>query len=386
MVVPAAGENAAQLPWLWPEARSLTVLAQPLSPDTWTTLRRDPGALLLVLRQRFPDDFLNAHPAIEPARFLEPRILQTALDWFQHDTGSWVDWRQPCVLPIYKAALAIACHARLIALQAHCCDPAAAWAAGLLAPLGWFAMAATRPDLAASCLSEPQFQNDPHGTQLRYWGIDSTTIARRLARRWQLPDWLRAAIGLGNLPMPAAEALGADPSLFAVVQLAIAQASREGYSLGLSQAPDQQRWLAWLRLDAEDLETVRTQFQTVELDEAFDPAWRDPRGFATLPTQMRLAMERRRSEAAPFVGLLERDLERMHDLLLRTNGGTDESLRDAKLEARLRSSRPGRVTRSTIPSRSSPDRASICSIGRPTTAIGRPSNPLSVKRGGSMES
>jgi signal transduction histidine kinase len=321
------------LPWIWPDAQSLAAIGQPLSPATWPTLRRDPGALILILRQHFPDDLPDCPAAVEPARFLEPRILQTALDWFQDDRGCWIDWRQPSVLPLYEAALAIAHHARFIAQQAHCCDPAAAWAAGLLAPLGWFAIAALDPSLAALCLADPQFPEDPRAVQLRCWGIDHASLARRLGRRWQLPDWLRTAIGHDGLPMHQAEQLGAEPSLFAVVQLAIVLADQAGYSLGLKHTREEQQMMSWLRLEADDLETVRERFRTVDFNEAFEPAWCDPRLLAALPARLCTALQRRRAEAAPFVRLLERDLDRMHDLLVRGRGGANDALRDAKLEA-----------------------------------------------------
>jgi len=77
--VPAAGESAAQLPWLWPDALSLAVIAQPLSPAAWSVLRRDPGALLLIHRNRLSDPL--SPPASGLAHPHEPRLLNTALHW-----------------------------------------------------------------------------------------------------------------------------------------------------------------------------------------------------------------------------------------------------------------------------------------------------------------
>jgi two-component system, NtrC family, sensor kinase len=329
--VPAA--SAAYLPWLWPDAQALAAIAKPLAPAAWAAIRRDPAALLLVLRQPSAAQFPSSFDAIEQERFLDPRILETALQWFQHDRGCWLDWRHTATLPLYETALAIAYHAQFLAEQTHSCDPAAAWTAGLLAPLGWFAMAAHDPALVSLCRSDPAFHNDPTAVQRRLWGLDHASIARRLARRWQLPDWLRVVIGHGDLSIRRAEQLGADPALFAVAQLACLLAEEAGYSLALVAPENQQGLLDWLRPNTADLEAVRERFLTVDFNEAFEPEWLDPRTDADCPERLRQAIDRRRAETAPYVAVLERDLDRLHQVLAHAYAGDDDRLRDAKLEA-----------------------------------------------------
>lgn len=333
MHLPATGEIAAQLPWLWPDARSLTVLAEPLSPATWQTLRRDPAALLLIQRLRSFRAASVESEANRPARFLEPRILETVVNWFEHDRGCWIDWRQPAVLPIYQTALAIAHHARIIANLTRCCDPVAAWTAGMLSPLGWFATAAADPSQIAACLVDPEYFVDPESTQIRHWGYDQSSIARRLARRWQLPDWLRLLVGHLDLSVETAEPLGSETRLFATVKLAILLADRAGYSLGLASRLEEGTLLASLKMETADLLVVSDRFRHVDFNEAFEPEWQDPRSVSGLPSLLKSAVKQRRAEASPFLEPLERDLDRMHRLLVRMRSNEAERLQTSKLAA-----------------------------------------------------
>src|SRR5262249_27100503 len=154
------------------------------------------------------------------------------------ETGTWVDWRRPELLPIYRSALASAHFARLIAEHTRRCDPDTAWAAGLLAPLGWMAVAAADPAAVAACLSGPRHGIDPLGVREARWGMDQAEIARKLGRRWLLPDWLRIPVGHNNLPLSVAIELGAEPALFATVQLAATLAEESETPLGLSAGVD----------------------------------------------------------------------------------------------------------------------------------------------------
>ena len=40
--------------------------------------------------------------------------------------------------------------------------------------------------------------------QVRHWGLDHDAIARRLAVRWRLPEWVGTTTGHLNLPLRAA--------------------------------------------------------------------------------------------------------------------------------------------------------------------------------------
>ena len=82
----------------------------------------------------------------------------------------------------------------------------------------------------------PERFEHPAETQRACWGLDQTAIARRLARRWQLPSWLTAVVGHLSLPVEIAQELGAEPELFRLVQLAVGLAKGTlVIALGLSQ-------------------------------------------------------------------------------------------------------------------------------------------------------
>src|SRR5437660_11053796 len=46
----APGDTAVQLPWLAPGVASLVAFTRPHRPSSWSTIRTDPAALLLLLR------------------------------------------------------------------------------------------------------------------------------------------------------------------------------------------------------------------------------------------------------------------------------------------------------------------------------------------------
>src|SRR5207247_565639 len=106
-----------------------------------------------------------------------------------------VDWSQGAAAIIHAACLRQALTAKQIAEATGHCDPENAWVAGLLSPLGWLAVCAVDAERVTACLADPAFAEEPAWTQHRHWGFDQSAIARRLARRWQLPSWLSAVVG-----------------------------------------------------------------------------------------------------------------------------------------------------------------------------------------------
>jgi signal transduction histidine kinase len=133
--------------------------------------------------------------------------------------------------------------------------------------------------------------------------------------------------------LPAAETIGADRSLFAVVQLAIGLADRAGYSLCLAPWDNERSLSDGLGLAANDLQIASDRFQSVDFDEAFEPPWSDPRLRLRLPALLQAALVRRRAEVTPYLASLERDLDRLHDMVAHGPASDDGSLRDAKLSA-----------------------------------------------------
>src|SRR5262249_12103979 len=153
----------------------------------------DPAALLLVLRQ--------------PGRTTPERLDSPALvdDILRHlDAPVFVDWHAPAIRIVLRTGLACAWIAETLARRLKRIDPARAWAAGLLTPLGWYAACALDPGAAAACLADQSLAADPVGAQRRHWAADDATLARRVARRWGLPDWLTAVVGRLGLPAGAA--------------------------------------------------------------------------------------------------------------------------------------------------------------------------------------
>jgi signal transduction histidine kinase len=138
-------------------------------------------------------------------------------------------------------------------------DPDNAWAAGLLAPLGWLAVAAVNPDQAAACLCDSDLPAHPVNVQQKYWGFDHAGIARRLARRWHLPRWLVAVAGHLDLRVETAQILGADPDLFRLAQLAVALAQRIGFTLHLPVGGYVEELAAGLGLSAPELANMEQE-------------------------------------------------------------------------------------------------------------------------------
>src|SRR5262249_44737787 len=143
--------------------------------------------------------------------------------------------------------------AEAFARKSGVCDPLRAWSAGLLAPLGWMAVAAVDPHAVGECLREQVYADELPEAQQRLWRFDAHAIGRRLSRRWNLPDWLRFVVGELALPAETAAALGADDGLFRVVQLAVAQAQAHGHHLGLPVGTPTAELVTSLGLSADDL-------------------------------------------------------------------------------------------------------------------------------------
>src|SRR5262249_19361733 len=114
-----------------------------------------------------------------------------------------------------------------------CCEAERAWVAGLLAPLGWLALCAVAPAAVEACLADYARDGDADQAQRVHWGRDHAALARRLARRWALPDWLAATVGHLGLPARQAAGFGADPVLLALMRVALRQARNLGFDLGL---------------------------------------------------------------------------------------------------------------------------------------------------------
>jgi hypothetical protein len=212
---------ATGLPWLAPASSSLTLLAR--LPAAWPTLRHDPGAVLLLLRSSTPDPSLPFADAL----LADPAALERAVRLLDQPCA-YIDWHEPRVRPVYDACLTLARIARGLALRSGRADPEQAWCAGLLAPLGWLALAAVAPGRVAATLIDSAFSRDPMNAPQRHLGADPAVVARRLARQWELPAWLAGLIAHLELPLEHARRFGVDPALFALTRLAVQLARQRG--------------------------------------------------------------------------------------------------------------------------------------------------------------
>src|SRR5712692_3672562 len=253
----ALGEAATHLPWLCPSAASLVALARSPTATVWEEVRDDPGAVLLILRQA--PDGAPSPPSFIPTAVHEPEMLLEAARLLETSGPGYVDWRRPAVWPIYQACRTFARLTSNLAERSGRGDLDNAWAAGLLAPLGWLAVAAISPDRAADCLADPELPAHPVTIQQKHWGFDHAGIARRLARRWHLPRWLVAVAGHLDLRVETAQILGADPELFRLAQLAVALAQRTGKTLHLPVGGYVEELAAGLGISSTDLTAIESE-------------------------------------------------------------------------------------------------------------------------------
>jgi len=317
---PPTAHLAARLTWIAPAAASLIALAKPITAQTWPTLRVDPGAVLLIVRQvsrRLPGVYPSSasHRPSLTTVLHDPTILDSAADLLSQPVEGVVDWCQPDVQPIYRACVDIAHQAEHLARHGHQCDPQAAWISGLLAPLGWLAICATDTNAATACLADPEFAAAPTACQRRLWGLDQAAIARRLARSWQLPAWLAAIVGHLGLPADAVRGLNVDTALLQVVQAAVIAAKARGNDLGLP--------------------TVNPGLPSVTYPPPQPEAcsWQDPYRQPWLRDLLAVAAENRRLRGEPLREGLECDLDALHEALAEQAHSAEERVRTGKLLA-----------------------------------------------------
>ncbi len=267
-------------PWLRPATASLLALTDDL-PDA-RLLRDDPGLILHILRYSRPtpdpvtfefDDATLAQPGLcETAAFLleqpgEPAARNRAAE---------------------ELGQRLARISSELARVTELCSPDAAWAAGLLAPLG------------------------------RYLGaIDNgVSLGRRASARWRLPDWLQAAIGYLDLPIEETPALGAHRGLTRVLRAAIRASGTT--LLPQLHEPDEDLDARGIALDA-DVPTFR--------EIAREPA---PE---LLPRLLRKTAQARGRTARSWIAPLEDRIDSLVGQLAEARLDFDHRLRDAKLAA-----------------------------------------------------
>jgi signal transduction histidine kinase len=325
----ALGDAIPQLPWLCPSAASLAVLAR--TPTAWSVLRADPGVALLLVRHS-----LRPFSAVTPSSLAdlaeEASVLESAILQLDQTPAGFIDWGQCSLRPIHQACLSYASLAERIAVTTGRCAPDRAWIAGLLAPLGWLAVCATDPDRASACLMDGEFQSHPARTQERQWGMDQSALARRLSRRWRLPGWLATVAGHLGLPVGTAQALGAEPELFTIVQLAAALLQEQATLLGLPLGAVRNELAARLSLTENGREVLREEARRLAKPaDAPSSSWTSPYGVPLLRDLLKLAVENRQWRTATLLRQLEKDVDALHRALEEQRAGETERLLARKL-------------------------------------------------------
>jgi signal transduction histidine kinase len=262
----------------------------------------------------------------------DPALLDGVVDHLAQSPRCFADWKQPNIQAIYRAALAYARLCHRLAENLNLCDPDEAWVCGLLAPLGWLAVATAAAPRAAACLADPELSRDGLQTQQRHWGLDAAALSRRLARRWCLPDWVTAVAGHLRLPLAIAQTFGADRALFLLTKLAVGLAREKGIDLGLVDAAAVPEAAAALGVSAARCAEL-AQVDERAQDIASLAAWESPDREPLLADLLRLGADNRRLRALPLHHRQDEDLDVLHSLLQEQVRGEAERLQGCKLEA-----------------------------------------------------
>jgi signal transduction histidine kinase len=313
----APGDTAVQLPWLAPGVASLVALTKPHRPGSWTTLRSDPAALILLFRNS-PHD--QPPEPFQPQRGI-PTALRLAHDLLAESPAGVLSRAHPAVRTVLAASRSAAAAARTLAEKGGRVDPECAATAAALTPLGWLALVAVKPDAVAACLADDCDVRQPDAVQQRYFGTTTAEIARRLARRWELPAWLVSVIGYLDLPANLAPTFGGDPTLMTVVQAAIASNN----PLGLTVGTPLDESLARLGLDGAMVTAPTAYGDEVHADNPYESP--------LLPELLSLAAENAGRRELQLVPRLESEVDHLHRLLITQRAGESDRLRTQKLTA-----------------------------------------------------
>src|SRR6266545_639805 len=325
----AVGRAAAALPWLCPNTESLIRLAE--APAGFARpCAADPALLTFLLR------FAPSTPQPLAALFCDSALASSALPeaaaaYLAHGTEGWLHPASEVVRRCRTLTAQAAPLAHRLAEHTRRACPERASAAVTLAPLGWLAVAAVNPGTAAEALHDPEIPPGP-AVQAAVWELDQDAIARRLAYRWRLPDWIATILGNLGMPLPAARAVVADADLFAVTQLAIHESERRTRSLGLSESAERAVLLAALKLDDATVDEIWEGIPGPSAHPA--PALdQNPHKVPLVLNLLKMAADSRRRNGAALVARLEDRLDHLHTAVTHVGGDAELRNRDAKLAA-----------------------------------------------------
>ncbi len=289
-----ATQRALATSWLRPTNQALLALTEE-TPNA-LALRHDPGMLLHIVRtMRHPN---SAHALLfSPAILAQPNICESAATLLETSQNTHA-------IPdsiVHRMGREWANIAEQIAERTGTCSPDAAWAAGLLAPLGWYALQQADAD--------------------RPEGIAAIELTRRLATRWRLPRWLASTIGYLDLPWDAAEALGADAELFRIVRTAETVLRARHYEYQPFLGPDD-----WHDDELSPIaEQVPEGHPPIAEEESIEPK--------ILARLLHVTARARQRSGQQLVQELEKTVDTLTDELTQIHREFDRKLRDAKLNA-----------------------------------------------------
>ena len=294
----AVGRTAAELPWLCPNTDNLIRIAEAPASFAGTPIPVDAASLLFLLR-------FTPHTAQLPAGLFCPVALAStvlpaaAATLLDTTPASWVTPYSEVAKRCRTFTSYAVSFAHNLAKHTQRVLPERVAAIVSLAPLGWLAVAAVNPCAADKPLLDSA--TPPSATlQADIWGLDQNTIARRLANRWRLPEWVGTALGNLCLPLVAAEEVVADVELFAVAQLATHEAERRIHSLGLTEGADRASLLKALKLDdtsVDELWAASAPCAESPLESALD---KNPHNVPLVANLLRMAAENRRRNGTAY--------------------------------------------------------------------------------------
>ncbi|MCI0739708.1 MAG: HDOD domain-containing protein, partial [Gemmataceae bacterium] len=345
------GEAAVELPWLAPCADALVALTRQAGA-AWPAVRFDPGCVLLLARARVGQAFQPAI-ALGQTRMSAPpdRIdssesttaaLELAVRLLTPGSSHFVNWSRSGPDLVYQSCLRQAGLAQSLAEQTGVCEPTHAWTAGLLAGLGWLAVCTIEPQRIADDVERvralhrsrhtPCAVAPERHTECAYylgWSMEPAALVRRLARRWQLPQWLTGVIGNLGLPPQVACQLNVDPQLLQIVQLAVACVQRRGMGLGIAIGASWDELHSSLQLTEADVEDCWARSQTL-----LPPvSWQSPWDHPYLLDLLHLALENRRLADRSAWERLQREVDCLHEALHDQRTHEHQRLAEKKLAA-----------------------------------------------------
>lgn len=323
----ALGEAALDLPWLAPCATHLAALTRSDAASVWADVRLDPGGVLLLCRnhgQHAFDEKRPIHSAIHLSEPLEQALAHLKAGLQSANTG-FVDWSLGFSSEIYRTALAQARLAHALAERTRRCDPEYAWAGGMLAPLGWLAIAAVAENSGAQVA--PELGDEALSLST---GIDHASLTRRLCRTWQLPGWLSAILGNLCLHAAVAEKLGADAALFNIVSLAAGLLQRVKARMQFEIGTPLSWLLQSLDLSGEAADELARNVVDMRMETR---SWTAPTSQPLLVDLLRLAIDQRSNSAVARTSRLEEECDLLYKAIAELHAGEQKRLQEMKLKS-----------------------------------------------------